>query len=774
MKREFLLIVCFVIFGSIASAQRIRITGRVTDSSSSETPFQAANVVLRKADSTFVVGASTDMDGRFKLERISGGDYILVISAIGYNNIVTDLRGLEKSIDLGDISIHERMNEIEEVTVTAANIINSADRKIVFPSKSQLVASTDGVNLLQALMLPRVHVDPFNRKIGVAGGGTVQLLINGVKVGNEEVMALRADEVIRIEYIEEPSLRYGNAEIALNYITKRQESGGYIGLDLTNSPHIMFHNDGISAKLNHKKSEFSIYYYASPRDFYDCWRTNRESFLFEDGSTLTRYEDGNPGHLRELNHRGNISYNLQETDKYMFNAKLGYRGYLKPIEKFQGNLYNIEHPEHVTRMIDLMDMSEHSPYLDLYYQHQLKERQLLAFNLVGTYIHTDSKRSYQEIFGEDKMTDIFSGVDGDKYSIIAEAIYEKGFNNGTLSLGVNHTQALSDNHYFGSNIYNSKMKQAETYAYAEFKGKWNRFNYTLGIGASRSWLKQRGMDGYQTYIFHPRFSFRYAFNNNLYARLSGSLRNIPPALSELSAVEQMIDSLRIERGNPNLDPYKCFQSDLYIEYNRDKYSVGLSSTYRTYPNAIMETTILEDGKFVHTYENHHGAKSMNMEINLRASSLFNFLSLSLNGGVNHYRSNGNSYQHKYTNWYYRAEMMARYKGFTTVFSIFNRRNSFWGERMTSGENIHLLSLMYKHKQITVGCGLINPFADNYKRIKESWNRNLSSVQEIYVNESSRAFILTLSWNIKFGRGYKSGSKRISNQDTESGVINGTK
>ena len=263
MKREFLLIVCFVIFGSIASAQRIRITGRVTDSSSSETPFQAANVVLRKADSTFVVGASTDMDGRFKLERISGRDYILVISAIGYNNIVTDLRGLEKSIDLGDISIHERMNEIEEVTVTAANIINSADRKIVFPSKSQLVASTDGVNLLQALMLPRVHVDPFNRKIGVAGGGTVQLLINGVKVGNEEVMALRADEVIRIEYIEEPSLRYGNAEIALNYITKRQESGGYIGLDLTNSPHIMFHNDGISAKLNHKKSEFSIYYVSS-------------------------------------------------------------------------------------------------------------------------------------------------------------------------------------------------------------------------------------------------------------------------------------------------------------------------------------------------------------------------------------------------------------------------------------------------------------------------------------------------------------------------------
>lgn len=99
---------------------------------------------------------------------------------------------------------------------------------------------------------------------------------------------LQPNDIIRIEYLENPGLRYGDAEAVLNYITRRYETGGSVSLDMMNSPHVVFHNDEISAKLNHKKSEFGLSYYASPRDFYKCWRTNEESFLFEDGTSLHR------------------------------------------------------------------------------------------------------------------------------------------------------------------------------------------------------------------------------------------------------------------------------------------------------------------------------------------------------------------------------------------------------------------------------------------------------------------------------------------------------
>ena len=66
----------------------------------------------------------------------------------------------------------------------------------------------------------------------------------------------------------------------------------------------------------------------------------------------------------------------------------------------------------------------------------------------------------------------------------------------------------------------------------------------------------------------------------------------------------------------------------------------------------------------------------------------------------------------------------------------------------SGKPVYVVR-MYKHKRITVGVGMGNPFVDNYKRINETWN-------------------------FPFGRNYQSGGKKIWNQDTDTGVMNTSK
>ena len=192
----------------------------VTDGST-DASVEFANVVLQTLDSTFVTGVSTDTKGRFQLEKIETGSYRLIISAIGYTDNITDLNGLSKSVDLGKLTLNEAAEQLDEVTVTAANIVNRADRKIVFPNKQQLAASTNGVNLLQALMLPRIQVNPMTRDISVSGGGSVQLCLNGAKVDAKDISALQPNDIIRIEYLEKPCLRYGDAEALLNYNKRR-------------------------------------------------------------------------------------------------------------------------------------------------------------------------------------------------------------------------------------------------------------------------------------------------------------------------------------------------------------------------------------------------------------------------------------------------------------------------------------------------------------------------------------------------------------------------
>lgn len=202
--------------------------------------------------------------------------------------------------------------------------------------------------------------------------------------------------------------------------------------------------------------------------------------------------------------------------------------------------------------------------------------------------------------------------------------------------------------------------------------------------------------------------------------------------------------------------------------------MGLSSCYQNTPKAIMESTFIENGMFIHTYENQDRFEYLNGELTLRAGMLWNILQVSLSSGINRYWSDGKDYYHTYTNWYYRAEMMVQYKRFTALFNIYNRRNNFWGESLSSGENMHMLMVMYKYKQMAIGMGLINPFTDNYKRVNENWNRYVSKYKEMYINESSRAFFFTFAWNFSFGRNYQRGGKKINNQDSDSGIMNADK
>lgn len=65
----------------------------------------------------------------------------------------------------------------------------------------------------------------MNNEIGVLGGGELQLRINGAKAEVEEIKALQPSDIIRIEYHDNPGLRYGNAEVVLDYIVRRPETG---------------------------------------------------------------------------------------------------------------------------------------------------------------------------------------------------------------------------------------------------------------------------------------------------------------------------------------------------------------------------------------------------------------------------------------------------------------------------------------------------------------------------------------------------------------------
>lgn len=752
-------------------AQNLEIKGMVRNGRD-KAPLEFANVVLQTADSVFITGTTTDGKGRFMLDKVKAGDYLLAVSSLGYETQYIALDGFNKSIDLKEILMEDAPVSLDGVTVSASNTSSRSDRKLIFPSDRQVKASTNGMDLLQQLMLPKITVNPMSNEIKVPGDGEVQLRINGVKVELDEIKALLPADIIRIEFHDNPGLRYRNAEVVLDYIVRRPETGGNFSVDMSQGVNALWGEHRVSGKINHKKSEFGASYRIGPRDFYGMSRDNEEIFHLADGTVLHRKETGDPSHASMFMHNLNLNYSVQDPEKYLFNATFRYWNNHQPHWDYRGILSNLDNPDDYVDMVDLNSSDNQVPALDLYYQRNLKNDQTLVFNVVGTYNRTSSHRFYQESRGEELLTDINNRVSGKKYSLIGEAIYEKKLANGnSLSGGVWHTQSFSDNEYRNGHDYEIHMDQSASSIYGEFKGKVRKLDYMLGVELARLYYKQEGTDDSdQFYTFNPRFTLQYALPGQSFIRLKGYVGNLSPSLGNLNAVEQVIDSLQLQRGNPRLESYMSYLLDLNYEYQKGIFYALVNGTYEYVPNAIMDEKYQEGNKIIQTWNNQKNWQRVVGFAMFRVGPIKDILQFSFTGGVNHYISNGNTYSHRYTNWYCNMQASLTWKKFMLMYQMNTNWNRFWGETLEGGENIQMFMAKYNFKNLSLGIGAFNPFSDNWKVQSENWNQYASSKKTSYIKESSRLFVVSVSYNFSFGRTYKAGQKRLNNSDSDSGVM----
>ena len=343
-----LLCMCCILF-----AQTVQVKGKVV---SENEAVEFANVVLQTKDSIFIAGGVTDSKGRFMMENIQAGSYLLCISGMGYTSRIISLDHLAVSKDLGVIMISPESILLKEVVVTGASVINAADRKIILPTAHQLKSAGNGLSLLQQMKLSRIQVDQMRNKVTSSGEGDVQLRINGVNAEIQDILVLRTEDVIRIEYHDAPGLRYGDHTAAvIDYIVRRHETGGYVALDAQDSPHVLFGNNNFIVKINHKKSEFGLNYNNVYRSVDNYWRNNWETFRYEDGSSFTRVEDGIPSRISTYGYNIGLNYSFQDQGKWFFNSTVRW-AFNKNKQNNQSSLYILEKPEEILMMKERPDL----------------------------------------------------------------------------------------------------------------------------------------------------------------------------------------------------------------------------------------------------------------------------------------------------------------------------------------------------------------------------------------------------------------------------------
>lgn len=182
-------------------AQHI-IKGIVTDKGN--VPLSGATCAVYASDSVLVSGSMADEKGKFALKGIAPGDYVLQVSFVGYQNMRIAIENLAEDVDLGTIVLQDDAQVLGEVSVVGSARKYNVDRQVLIPTQSQVTISNNAWTLMQNMQLARIRVNPVTNDITTYEGDKVILQINGVSVPKEEVIALRAQDIVRVEYTENP------------------------------------------------------------------------------------------------------------------------------------------------------------------------------------------------------------------------------------------------------------------------------------------------------------------------------------------------------------------------------------------------------------------------------------------------------------------------------------------------------------------------------------------------------------------------------------------
>ena len=769
---------------AVSMAANNKVSGVIKDAAD-KTALIGVNVSLKQGNQQ-VSGTVTDAHGKFSLEAETG-EFVLECSYIGYEPIGMSL-AVSGNIYLGTIEMNEASTELGEVVVEGDAVIQKVDRQILLPNKEQLGASSDGMSLLQNLQIPRIVVNPVENSVKTLANQEVQLRINGIEASSSEVMAINPKDVIRIEYHDQPGVRYNGAAAVINYIVKHRDTGGNLMLNASNGVTMPGWGEyHLAGKVNFGKSSFSLMTHYSPRDVY--WtRTNAETYNFSTG-TIENREVGEPTRFKMNPVNIALTYNWTNGEKNMLNITL--RDFMKftPQSKTNRDSYLYQGTDSFA-IHDHESSKSISPSLDIYYEHNLPDDNHLYFDVVGTYINSSNDRRFEQLpLGETvaDTTDVTSRVRGNKYSLIGEAIYEKDWENIGLTVGVRHNQQWVENTYLGSADATVNMTTAETYAFAEVQQRVKQFSYAVGIGAMHTYIEQGGQKS-SNWIARPQLTLSYDFlapkghdyaGKGVFWKYKGYVSGYQPSLSAMSDVAQQIDKYQIRQGNPNLKPVMFVANEMQLSWQSKYVNLNIWANYSYDHQPIMDETYeqLIDGQSyaIRTYANHRGFHRLQVAPSVQVRLLQNKLIFTVAPFANYYVSLGNSYTHKHFNPGVRASFMGMYNGWQFFGEVTTRSNNLWGETLEYGEFYHHIGVGYNADKWGFRAMLMNPFSvKGYSIETKDLSALAPNTQHAEMRDFRQMLILNFHCNLDFGTQRRDSGKRINNEDKENGILSGTK
>ena len=560
------------------------LTGKVIDEKNE--PLAYANVVLQTADSVFLAGTTTGLDGKFEL-LLHEKAKLINFSFVGYTSVVKEII----QNNLGEIQLLPDAQLLGEVVVKGYLPKTQAkgDAMVTTVSGTVLEKAGTAENLLDKIP----NVTAQNGAVTVFGRGTPEIYINGRKVRNQqELDHLSSDNIKSVEVVSNPGARYDASVKAVIRIFTKKVAGEGFGFD---NRALVRHIDeyGWSAydqlNLNYRKNGFDLsamllagsYHNGNDQTFVidtyldKQWRQNLDI-------TDQKAESNNLETTLTLNYQFNENhsigarYNYERVPEYLWIANQFARTYC------EDQLYEDLHG------VNTMDEPETHHRTNFYYNGKVKNWSI-DFNADGLWSDTKNTQVTKENVmegvneAEDRSVTTIDTKKNELYA--AKLVLSRPFAKGNLSFGAEYSHNKRNTTYLNPEgiITNDEamIKEGATSAFVEYAKAFNQLQVQAGLR-----YEHVGFDYYDAGKFVSEQSKNYT---NLFPSITFSfpIKDVQvqlgyasdisrPAYHQLRSNTFYVNRYMYDKGNPFLMPSITHNVTLGASYKWMNLYVGYS------------------------------------------------------------------------------------------------------------------------------------------------------------------------------------------------------
>ncbi|WP_412060366.1 TonB-dependent receptor domain-containing protein [Rubrivirga sp. IMCC45206] len=637
------LLVLLALLAPAAAAQTGAVTGRVLDG---DLPLPTATVAVWQIagpDSTLVGGATTTLDGDFRVEGVPAGTYDVVASFVGYDP--ARQRGVAVvggETDLGAIRLVPSAAALGEVRVTAGRtqVQTRIDRTVYATADDPVSDGGSATDVLATL--PSVDVD-VDGNVSLRGAGNVAVFVNGRPAPVQGdflasyLASLPAGSVERVEIIPNPSAAFEPDGVGgvINIVLKQNTDRGVGGTVSAGTDS----NGGLdgTAAVTYGKGPWSLAATVGLRDDVrpgsgDGFRINRYD---TDPTTRTEEEAGDRTRTSAL---VNLSadYALSRATTLTSQLQLGTRAGDEteigqtlvqgldgaPVFGFGREVTEVDDGRSLDARLGLVHQFGEGHRLTVEGRaeasQETEDSAYLETLLDGAGDLTPARRSSQD------DSDREASVQIDYTRALGTLRLDAGYKGDWQALG----STLAAETAGADGVFVTDLDQSNTFdfdqsvqaLYVQAGGEWGGLGAQVGLRAEQATTTFDLLTSDETYendyaSLFPSAFLSFAPSDATTFKASYSRRVNRPRTRALNPFPSFDDPLNIRQGNPALQPEYVSSFEAGVTQFVPWGSVSLTPYYRHTTNVIRRfLTIRDDGVTVRTFENLDTSDSYGVEL----------------------------------------------------------------------------------------------------------------------------------------------------------------